>query len=79
MRFSVAPWPTSLKAVSALSCAVLIVVPFLAWQTTSRAGPLRWLGGAVAWISLLVIAGSLLFVVTEYELDDHRLSIRRLL
>ena len=79
MRFRVAPWPTLLKAVSAGSCIVLLVVAWLAARATPRAGVAHWVGTAVAWIPVAVLLGALLFVVTDYELDDRRLAVRRLL
>src|SRR5216683_3190977 len=79
MHFRVAPWPTLLKAVSAGSCVVLLVVAWLAAHATPRAGVAHWVGSAVAWIPVAVLLGALLFVVTDYELDDRRLAVRRLL
>ncbi|HYS56392.1 MAG TPA: PH domain-containing protein [Thermoanaerobaculia bacterium] len=79
MRFRAAPWSAALKIMSALSCLVLLLVPWLAWQATSYTAALSWVGDAMALICVLVVMGSLLFVVREYELDDHHLLIHRLL
>ena len=79
MRFPVAPWPTLLKILSAASCVVLLVVPWFVWRATPHVGAARWVVTTIVWLSPAVLIGALLFVVTEYELDHRRLSVRRLL
>jgi hypothetical protein len=81
-QFRAAPWPTSLKVISLLATAVLLVVGWAAWRVIPRGTRVPFaenVGTFVAALPPLVLVGALLFVVTGYEVGPSELRIRRLL
>jgi hypothetical protein len=81
-RFDAAPWSLTVKLASAVACAVLvaIAVTFLVAAPrevrVSEGGLIRAL---LVVLPLVVLGGSLLFVVRTYELAEGGLRVRRLL
>jgi len=57
-RFPVAPWPTLLKALSAGSCVVLLVVAWFAARGVPRDSAAHSVGSAVAWVPPAVLIGA---------------------
>jgi hypothetical protein len=81
-RFEVAPWSTSVKAVSVLATLVLAGVALLLLRAVPRGTrvPLaNSAGSALVAVPCLILLVALLFVVTGYELDAGVLRVRRLL
>lgn len=81
-QFRAAPWPTSLKVISLLSCAVLAGVGWGAWRVIprgTRAPFAEQVGTFVAAVPPLVLVGALLFVVTSYDVQPSELRIQRFL
>jgi PH (Pleckstrin Homology) domain-containing protein len=77
-RFAAAPWSPSLKIMSFLSVLILGAVPWTIDQTMPDFEPLKWVRLFVWIVCALVAVGSLLFVVTEYEIGGGQLLVRRL-
>jgi hypothetical protein len=81
-QFRAAPWPTSLKAISALGTAVLGGVAWASFRAIPRGTRVPFaeaFGTGVTLTILLVAVGALLFVVTGYEIGPSELRIQRLL
>jgi len=81
-QFRVAPWPTSLKVVSALGTAVLVGVGYAAFEQVphgTRAPFAESFGILVALVFPAILIGAALSVVTRYDLDGHTLRVQRLL
>ena len=77
-HFETAPWSPLLKGLSALSLLILIGVSFGASRVVPAQAAAHVTGLLVAVLPLLIAAGSLLFVVTSYELDASELHVQRL-
>ncbi len=81
-RCSAAPWPTSLKVVSAIGTAVLVGTGYAATRVIphgTRVPFAETFGTFVALVPPLVALGALLFVVRGYEVDPGEIRVSRLL
>lgn len=80
-RFPSAPWPASLKAISAAATLLLLAVGYAAARSVPppAAGIAHSVGWIVACVPPAVALGALLFVVRGYEIDRSRLRVQRLL
>lgn len=77
-HFAVAPWPTSLKVVSAFSAVVLIGLGIAAYQAIpTPTGFTHAFGLGVACIFPVILVVSLLFIVSGYALSGSDLLIIR--
>jgi len=77
-RFPVAPWSSSLRLMSALGTAVLVVVGVSAYRGIPVvSGIAHTLGLGVALALILSLLGSFLFAVTGYAVDENALHIER--
>jgi len=78
-HFSVAPWPRSLKIISALGTALLVVVGIATYRAIPAAsGFTHAFGLAIALVPPAILVGSLLFMVTGYSVDESSLVVERL-
>lgn len=81
-RFDAAPWSTGLKVVSAVGAGVLLAVSGMLYRTVPRGtrDPFaETFGTLLTAVPILILAVSLLFVVTGYRLDAAGLSVQRFL
>ena len=81
-RCNAAPWPTSLKAVSAVATIILIGVSYataVAIPHGTRVPFAEAFGALIAFVPPAIGLGALLFVVRGYEVGTRQLSIGRLL
>ncbi len=79
-RFEAAPWSTALRLVSFLGAGVLLAVGYTVGRAIPRTGhaPVAEAAGRVVLpVFLLVVVGSLLFVVTGYHLEGTSLLVHR--
>jgi Bacterial PH domain len=79
MHFRVAPWSRLLIWATIASCVILLGVAFAAAQVIPRMGAAHWIGMLVAAVPAVIAFGSLLFIVSDYELDQRQLRVKRLL
>lgn len=77
--FPAASWPTSLKAISALGAVVLLGSGFGVWMAIPPYGFEHVLVSWAACLPPAIGVVAALFMVTGYEVDSHKLYIRRLL
>ncbi|HVO82935.1 MAG TPA: PH domain-containing protein [Syntrophobacteria bacterium] len=76
--FRVAPWPRTLKIISALGTALLVVVGIAAYRAIPAAsGFAHAFGLAIALIFPAILIGSLLFMVTGYSVEGSTLFVER--
>jgi len=81
-RFASAPWPTFLKVSSFLASALLLGVGLAAAKAIPQGTRVPFaeaFGTLVAFVPPAIAAFAALFIVTGYDLEPGRLSIRRLL
>lgn len=78
-HFPVAPWPRSLKTISALSAALLVVAGIAAYRAIPLAsGFAHSFGLAIALVFPAILIGSLMFMVTGFSVDGSTLLVERL-
>ncbi len=78
--FPVAPWSTGLKATSAVGTVLVLGIGIGAYRAIPvPTGFTHQFGLAVALILPAVLVGSLLFMVTGYEVEGTELYVKRLL
>ncbi|HXZ43440.1 MAG TPA: PH domain-containing protein [archaeon] len=78
-HFPVAPWPRTLKIISALGTALLAVVGIAAYRAIPPAsGFTHSFGLAIALVFPAILAGSLMFMVRGYSVDGSTLVVERL-
>jgi hypothetical protein len=78
-HFPVAPWPRTLKIISALGTALLVVIGIAAYRAIPAAsGFTHSFGLAIALVFPAILVGSLMFMVTGYWVDGSSLVIERL-
>ncbi|MGZ5476541.1 MAG: PH domain-containing protein [Thermoanaerobaculia bacterium] len=77
-RFAVAPWSPSLKVMSVFSLVVLVGVPWFVKRVVPPVRIVDWVVPFVAWTCAAVMVGSILFVVTGYEVGHNHLLVHRL-
>jgi len=78
--FPVAPWSTGLKATSAVGTVLVLGIGIGAYRAIPvPTGFTHQFGLAVALILPAVLVGSLLFMVTGYEVEGAELYVKRLL
>lgn len=69
-----APWGKTLRWMSGLSVLLILAVSAsIFWTTTPEAVRLT------AWLPLLILAITALFVIRDYTIEPHELLVRRLL
>lgn len=79
-RFPAAPWPRSLKLISAVGTAVISAVAIAAYRTIPVAtGFTHYFGLGVALTPIAILVAALLLIVTEYEVEGTDLYVGRLL
>ena len=79
LYFPAAPWPVSLKLVSALGSVALLAAGFAAYRAIPvPTGFIHQFGLAVACVPIALLAGSLGFIVRGYEVKVTDLYIERL-
>ena len=79
-RFPAAPWPSLLKASSALVTVLLLGVAVAAYRAVPAAsGFTHYFGLGIAVVPALILILSLLFTVTGYGVSSSSLAIQRLL
>jgi hypothetical protein len=78
-RYAAAPWSNSLKSLSALSALILVGVSYAASRVIPPQPVAHLVGTAVSVLPMLILVGSLLFVVSGYELTARELYVQRLL
>ena len=82
IRFDAAPWPTSLRVVSALATAALAGATLLLLRAVpqgTRAPLAEQFGTALTLLPAAILAGGLLFLVRGYAFEDGALFVERLL
>jgi len=78
-HFPVAPWPRTLKIISATGTALLVVVGIAAYRAIPLAsGFTHSFGLAIALIFPAILVGSLMFMVRGYSVDGSSLVVERL-
>ncbi|MGE5311889.1 MAG: PH domain-containing protein [Nitrospirota bacterium] len=78
-HFPVAPWPRTLKTISALGTALLAVAGITAYRAIPAAsGFTHSFGLAIALIFPAIVVGSLMFMVRGYSVDGSTLVVERL-
>jgi hypothetical protein len=78
-RFQAAPWSNLLKLSSALSTLLLFAVSYASSRVIPSQPVAHLVSTLVAVLPMLILTGSLLFVVNGYELDARELRVQRLL
>jgi len=79
-HFPAAPWSTLLKVISAFCTIVLLAVAFAAYRAIpTPSGFTHRFGVGVAMIPVLVLLGSLFFIVSGYAIEGTDLYVRRLI
>lgn len=81
-RCAAAPWPTSLKVVSAIGTAALVGTGYAATRVIphgTRVAFAETFGTFVAFVPPLIAVGALLFVVRGYEIGPGEIRVSRLL
>jgi hypothetical protein len=81
-RFEAAPWPASLKLVSAVATLVLAGITVALYRAVPRGTAAPYaeaFGNFTVLLPAVIVAIAALYVVTGYELDDTTLYVRRLL
>ncbi len=81
-RFEAAPWPASLKAVSALGTVGLVGVALVLDRAIPRGTRVPFaetFGGYMVLVGPAILLGALLFLVRGYEVDGASLYVERLL
>jgi len=79
-HFSVAPWSTGLKVTSALGTVILVGAGIGAYRAIPvPTGFTHQFGLVVALILPAILVGSLIFIVTGYEVEGTELYVKRLL
>lgn len=77
-HFTAAPWPKALKALSALGTAALLGASMVALRAVPAAvGFTHYFGLGIAFVPMLIIVLSLLFMVTGFGISATTLSIQR--
>lgn len=78
--FPAAPWPTSLKLVSALGTVAILAASYAAYRAAPIApGFTRNFGIGVALIPMTILAGAVIFLVKGYTVNVGELAVERLL
>ena len=81
-RFAAAPWPVSLKVVSAAATILLLGIAFGLGRVVPRVTRVPFagtFGSLLAVMPAAILFGALLFVVRGYEVDGGGLFVERLL
>jgi len=78
-RFPAAPWPVSLKVISAAGTVMVIGISFAAYHAVPALhGFTHYFGLGVALVPPAVLTGALLFIVSGYRVQSDALRVERL-
>jgi hypothetical protein len=78
-HFPVAPWPRTLKIISTLGTALLVVAGSAAYRAIPMAsGFAHSLGLAIILVFPAILVGSFMFMVRGYSVDGSTIGVKRL-